>query len=198
MLFPEFTWSMHTQEKVMYLTFDDGPVPDATPLVLEYLNHYKAKATFFCVGENVTRYPEILRQVLDQGHAVGNHTFHHLDGWKTTYQDYMKDVEKCQQVLDPHYQRHGKPLMRPPYGRMKRRQWRALNQQFQIVMWNVLSGDFSKKIDAYTCLDKGIRHSKAGSVVLFHDSVKTIDKLKSVLPSFLEHFHSRGFTFQRL
>ncbi len=197
-LFPSFIWSQPTPEKVLYLTFDDGPVPEATPMVLDYLNQYEAKATFFCVGDNVTRYPELIRQVVDDGHTVGNHTFHHLDGWKTTKQDFMLDVKMCQQVLDQYYQCDGKPLMRPPYGRLKRAQWKTLNQQFQIVMWNVLSGDFSKKIDASTCLKQSIRYSQSGSVVLFHDSIKTIDKLKSVLPNFLRHFSQLGFKFQRL
>jgi peptidoglycan/xylan/chitin deacetylase (PgdA/CDA1 family) len=198
MLFPGFIWNQPGQDKVLYLTFDDGPVPEATPLVLKYLDQYRAKATFFCVGENVTRYPGILNQVVAGGHAVGNHTFHHLNGWKTPRQDFMRDVRKCQQVLDRYYHRAGKPLMRPPYGRLKRGQWKALNKQFQIVMWNVLTGDFSEKIDAQTCLDKSIRYSSSGSVILFHDSVKTIDKLTSVLPDFLSHFSRLGFTFKPL
>ena len=197
-LFPSFIWKKPASDKVLYLTFDDGPIPEATPLVLSYLKEYEAKATFFCVGDNVARYPEILHQVLEQGHSIGNHTFHHLDGWKTPLKVFLDDVNKCQQVIDQHYHGMGRPMMRPPYGRLKRKQWKALNQNYRIVMWNVLSGDFSKNIDASTCLKKSIQYSRAGSVVLFHDSIKTIDKLKSVLPSFLKHFSQLGFTFQPL
>lgn len=198
LLFPQFLWNKPAKGKEVYLTFDDGPIPEATPMILDYLREFEARATFFCVGENVDRYPEIFRQVVEQGHSVGNHTYHHLNGWKTPNRKFLQDVLKCQEVMASYYTRQGKPLMRPPYGRIKPKQWRTLKKDYEIVMWDVLSGDFSSKIDSTACLNQSIRHSKIGSIVLFHDSVKTINKLKTVLPGYLDHFSRLGFTFQAL
>ncbi len=197
-LFPGFIWNKPTDDKVVYLTFDDGPVPQATPVVLDYLSEFNARATFFCVGENVIRYPEVLKQVITQGHSVGNHTHHHLNGWSTPVQDYLQDVEHCQQALNPYLAADFKPMMRPPYGRILPKQWRNLAADYQLVMWDVLSGDFSGRIDATTCLKQSIRFTRPGSIVLFHDSIKTIEKLKAVLPAFLKHFSQRGFSFKQL
>jgi peptidoglycan/xylan/chitin deacetylase (PgdA/CDA1 family) len=197
-IFPQFTWHKHDAENEIYITFDDGPVPEATPVILQYLKEYNARATFFCVGENISRYPEIFRKLVEEGHSAGNHTYHHLNGWKTSQREYLDDVADCQKVLDPIYSRKGKPLMRPPYGRIKRKQWRALVGQYQIVMWDVLSGDFSNSVSTSTCLNKSIRYSKPGSIVLFHDSLKTIDKLRIVLPGFLKHFSQLGYSFPPL
>ena len=197
-LFPQFTWKKRNASNEIYITFDDGPVPEATPLVLHYLKEYDARATFFCVGENVKRYPEIFHQIIAEGHSVGNHTFHHLNGWKTSSKEFLDDVEKCQKVIAPHCSWDDKPLMRPPYGRLKRSQWKKLRNHYQIIMWDVLSGDFSSAIDTGTCLNKSIKYAKAGSIVLFHDSVKTIDKIKKVLPAFLRHFNQLGYSFRPL
>ncbi|GJM30277.1 MAG: polysaccharide deacetylase [Cyclobacteriaceae bacterium] len=197
-VFPQFCWNKSTGENVVYLTFDDGPVPEATPLVLRCLKDFKAKATFFCVGENVLRYPDIIQQILDEGHGIGNHTFKHLNGWSTSIKDYLKDVNRCQEILCPYQPVREKPLMRPPYGRLKPKQWQALVKEYEVVMWDVLSGDFSQSIDSNVCLEQSIRHTRAGSVVLFHDSVKTIDKLSLVLPRFLSHFSQLGYSFHSL
>jgi len=197
-MFPQFTWNKPHTKNEIYLTFDDGPVPEATPIVLQNLREYNAKATFFCVGENVTRYPDIFHQLIEEGHGIGNHTYHHLNGWKASNQEYLEDVANCQEVLDRLYSRKGKPLIRPPYGRLKREQWRALVDHYQIIMWDVLSGDFSNAVSSSSCLTKSIRYSKPGSIVLFHDSSKTIDKLKIVLPGFLSHFSRLGYSFQPL
>ena len=198
LVFPQFTWSKKNAKNEIYLTFDDGPVPEATPMVLQYLRDYNARATFFCVGENVTRYPEIFQQIVEEGHSIGNHTFHHLNGWKVTTREYLDDVEDCQKVLRLLDHRKDKPLMRPPYGRLKRNQWKALTGHYQIIMWDVLSGDFSSAVSSSSCLSKSIRYSKPGSIVLFHDSVKTIDKLQTVLPGYLSHFSRLGCSFQPL
>lgn len=196
--FPNFSWQKSRNKKIIYLTFDDGPVPTATPLVLSYLRQFEAHATFFCVGENISRHPEVFHQVLDAGHSVGNHTYHHLNGWRTSTNIFLKDVVKCHKVLYPHLKIETKPLMRPPYGRLKRKQWRTLIKEYEIVMWDVLSGDFSEKIDPTTCLEKTIQYTQNGSIVLFHDSFKTAQKLKEVLPRFLEHFSKLGYSFQGL
>jgi len=193
--FPKFTWKKSPINKVIHLTFDDGPVLEATPLVLDYLRAFNARATFFCVGENIVKHPDIFHQVLKEGHSVGNHTYHHLNGWRTSNHRFLKDVTKCQELLSPPREIEAKPLMRPPYGRLKRKQWRALIKEYDIVMWDVLSGDFSVKIDTATCLKKTIRYTKNGSIVLFHDSVKTVHKLREILPKFLAHFSQLGYSF---
>lgn len=195
LVFPKFIWYKSTKEKVIYLTFDDGPVPEATPQVLDCLREFGALATFFCVGENIEKNPEVFHRVLNEGHRVGNHTYHHLNGWKASSEEFLDDVARCQNLLNPYRQSSNKPLMRPPYGRLKKKQWQALLEQYEIVMWDVLSGDFSNKVDAGVCLKKSIRHTRSGSIVLFHDSVKTIDKLILVLPGFLRHFTQLGYWF---
>ena len=197
-VFPKFSWKKSRRNKVIHLTFDDGPVPEATLLVLDCLRQFEARATFFCVGENIAKYPEVFQQVRKEGHSVGNHTYHHLNGWYTPTDVFLNNVEKCQELINPHQETNSKPLMRPPYWRLKRKQWRPLIKDYDIVMWDVLSGDFSEKIDATTCLKKTIQYTKNGSIVLFHDSVKTVHKLKAILPKFLEHFSQLGYSFQRL
>jgi len=197
-LLPKFVWHGNSKGKNIYLTFDDGPVPAATLKVLDWLKQYQAKATFFCVGENVQRYPSVVEKVIAEGHALGNHTFRHLNGWDTNGADYLEDVARCQEVLAPYASNSSKPLMRPPYGRLTPTQWRPLVKEYQVIMWDVLSGDFSAKIDSQQCLEKSIQYTKPGSIVLFHDSVKTVEKLSLVLPRFLEHFTGLGYTFRTL
>lgn len=190
-LFPNFTWRIPTQEKVLYLTFDDGPIPEVTPWVLEQLAAYNAKATFFCVGENIKKHPEVFQQVVDQGHAVGNHTYHHLNGWATDNIPYFHDVRhganKVQTVL-----------FRPPYGRLKPKQAQFLSRHYRIVMWDVLSGDFDASISPEQCLENVVNNANPGSIVVFHDSLKTEGKLSYVLPKVLEHFAALGYQFGHL
>lgn len=197
-VYPKFCWRRQPENNTIYLTFDDGPVPEATPTILNYLRSYQAKATFFCVGENVSKYQGIFQQLLEEGHRVANHTYHHLNGWDSTAENYLKDVDMCQALLSPFQGKGKKPMMRPPYGRLRRAQWRVLVKEYEIVMWDVLSGDFSKKINADRCLEKTIKYTKSGSIVLFHDSTKTIEKLESVLPAYLKHFTELGYSFQPL
>ncbi len=190
-LMPALTWRQPTDEKILYLTFDDGPIPEVTPWVLETLRAYAAKATFFCVGDNVQKHPEVFRKVLAEGHSVGNHTFNHLNGWKTDTKTYLDNVAQCSRVLDSR-------LFRPPYGRLKLRQMQALKKDFRIVMWDVLSGDFSQKLSPEDCLQQVRRHARPGSIVVLHDSLKAERNLRWVLPRVLEGFRERGYQFEAI
>ena len=190
-LFPNFTWRIPTKEKVLYLTFDDGPIPQVTPWVLEQLAAYDAKATFFCVGDNINKHPEVFQQVRAAGHAVGNHTYNHLNGWLTDNIPFFHNV------------RHGanlthSVLFRPPYGRLKRKQAQFLQRHYRIVMWDVLSGDFDPTISPEQCLHNVIDNAQEGSIVVFHDSLKAEDKLRYVLPKVLQYFATEGYTFEKL
>ena len=185
------TWQMPGDGKSLYLTFDDGPYPETTPFILDVLGNYKAKATFFCVGENVERHPEIYRQYLDGGHAVGNHAWDHPRGWETETNDYLENVRKCSKVVKS-------TLFRPPYGKMTRSQQKALRNDYEIIMWTVLSRDYDLNIDAETCLGKTWKYTRPGAIVLFHDSRKTIDKLKFVLPEYIQRAADSGYIFKTI
>lgn len=199
-LYPELTWSRYTHEKKIYLTFDDGPIPELTEWVLEVLKEYDAKATFFCVGDNVRKHPNIFAKVIDDGHQVGNHTFNHLVGWKTPLKTYLENTQQCQYMLKNVYDEasQSKPLFRPPHGRITKPQIRSLLQCYEIVMWDVLSGDFSPHLSKQKCLNKTINYTKSGSVVVFHDNVKAAQNLKYVLPRYLKHFKEKGYSFEKL
>lgn len=190
-LFPNFTWRIPTEEKVLYLTFDDGPIPEVTPWVMEQLEKFRAKATFFCVGDNIRKYPNVFEQVLAAGHAVGNHTFNHLNGWATENIPYFHNV------------RHGASmvhsmLFRPPYGHLKPKQAQFLQRHYRIVMWDVLSGDFDPAISGEQCLHNVVDNAQRGSIIVFHDSIKAEEKLRYTLPLVLEHFAERGYRFEAL
>ncbi len=190
-MWPAYTWSVPTAERVMYLTFDDGPIPEVTPWVLDTLRPFGAKATFFCVGDNVLRHPEVYAQVLAEGHAVGNHTFNHLNGWQTKRLTYLHNVRRCARVVDSR-------LFRPPYGRLLPGQHRFLKRHFRIIMWDVLSGDFDQAITPQRCLDHVLGHAGPGSIVVLHDSRKAEKNLRFVLPAVLQHFAGQGYRFEKL
>lgn len=190
-LFPNFVWRIPDAKGKLYLSFDDGPIPEVTSWVLDTLSEYDAKASFFCVGENVDRHPEIFQRILADGHTIGSHTHNHLSGWSTDNADYFKNARRCAQRVNS-------SLFRPPYGRMTRSQASFLQRHYQVIMWDVLSGDFDPEISADRCLDNVIQASQDGSIIVFHDSVKTIDKLEYVLPRVLEHFSSLGYEFENL
>jgi len=193
MLWPGYVWRRPTGEKVLYLTFDDGPIPEVTPWVLSVLAAYGAQATFFCVGDNVRRHPGVFARVLAAGHAVGNHTFNHLNGWQTDYKTYLRNTALCQQQLG------GPPrLFRPPHGRMTRRQAAALRRDYQLVMWDVLSADFDRRLSPDTCLRNTLRGARSGSIVVFHDSLKARPNLEYALPRLVAHFAERGYAFKAL
>jgi peptidoglycan/xylan/chitin deacetylase (PgdA/CDA1 family) len=199
-LYPQLTWSKYSAEKVIYLTFDDGSVPDYTEWVLSQLAVYQAKATFFCVGDNIRKHPKIFQKVLESGHSVGNHTFNHLNGWKTEKEKYIQNVVECQEIMSKHlsYSSTQKPLFRPPYGRITKEQIKVLLPHYEIIMWDVLSGDYSKEISPEICLKKSIQHTENGSIVVFHDSPKAAKNLHYALPRFLEYFLEKGYSFKGL
>lgn len=190
-LFPNFYWKTPTTENVLYLTFDDGPIPDVTPWVLDQLETYNAKGTFFCVGDNVKRHDDIFQQILEQGHTVGNHTNNHLNGWGTDNIQYFHNVRTCARLVKS-------DLFRPPYGRLMPKQAQFLQRHYKIIMWDVLSGDFDPAISKDQCLSNVISKAKEGSIIVFHDSLKAFDKLQFVLPKVLQHFSDLGYRFEAL
>jgi peptidoglycan/xylan/chitin deacetylase (PgdA/CDA1 family) len=190
-IYPSLTWRMPVDEKKIYLSFDDGPHPVATPFVLDQLKEYGAKASFFCIGKNVLAYPDIFQRILQEGHTVGNHTQHHLNGWKLSNDEYMADIKDAQTHIHS-------TLFRPPYGRIKRSQLKQLQSQhpqWQTIMWDVLSADFDTNITEEACLAYVLYHTKPGSIVVFHDSTKAWDRMSYALPKVLAHFAAAGYTF---
>jgi peptidoglycan/xylan/chitin deacetylase (PgdA/CDA1 family) len=190
-LFPNFTWRIPERGKILYLTFDDGPIPEVTTWVIQQLRQYRAQATFFCVGENVSKHPAIYQQLVEEGHALGNHTYNHLNGWASDNVPYFLNVRRCAHLVPSQ-------LFRPPYGRLMPKQAEFLQQHYRIVMWDVLSGDFDENISREQCLTNVLNYAKKGSIIVFHDSLKAWDKLQYVLPKVLEHFSSKGYIFKRL
>lgn len=197
-LYPDLLWHMPRNSKTIYLTFDDGPIPEVTPRVLEILKHWNARATFFCVGENVHKHPAVLKQVLEQGHRLGNHTYHHLKGTRAATQTYLQNVEKCKQSLEACLPDKQQLLFRPPYGLFTKAQRNALAGEYRLVMWDVLSADYDAALSPETCLRKSIRYTRPGSIIVFHDSLKAWERLAWVLPRYLEHFSRKGYTFAAL
>ncbi len=195
-VYPQFLWKIPISEKVIYLTFDDGPIPEVTEYVLSQLAHYQAKATFFCIGDNVRKHPEIFQKLIEGGHSIGSHTFNHLNGWKSGNLDYIENFEKCTQLLTEKKVKNN--LFRPPYGRIKKAQAVEILKTHSVVMWDVLSGDFSQELSPETVLKKSIRYTENGSIVVFHDSLKARRNLEYALPRYLEHFSGKGFVFKSL
>jgi peptidoglycan/xylan/chitin deacetylase (PgdA/CDA1 family) len=193
LMFPEYVWSFGRKEKKIYLTFDDGPHPEATVFVLDELKKYDAKATFFCIGKNVVAHPEIYARILQEGHATGNHTNNHLNGWKETDADYLKNIREAAKSIQT-------SLFRPPYGRITRFQAKQVMEKFQydIIMWSVLSGDFDIHLSPEDCWKKVQGSTGAGDIVVFHDSEKAMKRLRYVLPRLLEQFSSEGFGFEKI
>jgi peptidoglycan/xylan/chitin deacetylase (PgdA/CDA1 family) len=194
-IFSKYTWAIKSSAQVLYLTFDDGPHPTITPWVLDELKKWNAKATFFCIGKNVALYPDVYRRIVAEGHTVGNHTYNHLNGWKTDLKEYIDDIQKAAGIIRS-------SLFRPPYGRIKRKQANllhvAMGRSAEVVMWDVLSGDFDKKITEEQCLKNVINNIQKGSIVVFHDSDKAYKNLQYTLPLVLQQLAERGYTFERL
>ncbi|MFY0689431.1 MAG: polysaccharide deacetylase family protein [Cyclobacteriaceae bacterium] len=196
-LFPALTWEINSTAKTIFLTFDDGPNPDATSYVLNILDRFDAKATFFMLGENVEKYPELVLEVVSRGHTIGNHSYSHFDGWRLSNGKFFKDIEDGQNCLDQLNIGHRK-LFRPPYGRITWRQGHYLiNQGYEVIMWQLLSGDFFKELNL-TSARRALLSCGSGSIVVFHDSDKFLDRVKLLLPEFLEHFSVRGYSFEAI
>jgi peptidoglycan/xylan/chitin deacetylase (PgdA/CDA1 family) len=194
-LYPSLTWRIKEPGKTIYLTFDDGPHPTATNFVLDQLKEYNAKASFFCIGKNVAEHPSIYQRIINEGHSVGNHTYHHTNGWKVNDETYLKDIADASNLIQSN-------LFRPPYGRIKKSQVKKLqnpDSRLQtIVMWDVLSGDFDTDLTGETCLGYVLYHTKPGSIIVFHDSEKAWDRMKFALPKVLEHFSREGYECKAL
>ncbi|NIJ44817.1 peptidoglycan/xylan/chitin deacetylase (PgdA/CDA1 family) [Wenyingzhuangia heitensis] len=193
-IFNKWIWSFDTDKKEIYLTFDDGPIPTTTPWVLEQLSMYNAKATFFCIGDNIRKYPRIFNQITNKGHRVGNHTFNHLKGWKTNTNVYIQNVLKAEKKLETH---NNPKIFRPPYGKITNTQSKKLRKLgYQIIMWDVLSADFDQQLTAKNCTENVLKNVKNGSIIVFHDSQKAYPRLKETLPKVLEELSKKGFLFK--
>ena len=190
-IFKDLVWSINTDKKVIYLTFDDGPTPVVTNWVLNLLKQYNAKATFFCLGKNVANEPELYHRIIEEGHVVGNHTYNHFNGWKTKNKAYFSNIDKAQKVIQS-------PFFRPPYGKITNSQIAHLKPNFKLIMWDILSGDFDLSISPEKCAENVLKNAKKGSIVVFHDSIKAENNLKVALPKTLEYFSKLGFSFDVL
>lgn len=204
-LYPKRIWSLSKGEKDIYLTFDDGPIPVVTPWVLETLKSFEAKAIFFCIGKNVLENPEIFRQILRDGHTVGNHTQNHLNARNTKTDIYIDNVLKAQESLEETAEKeysktiHEQILFRPPYGKLSFSKAKKLQKKgYKIVMWDVLSGDFDQTLTKEKCLENVLKNTKNGSIIIFHDSIKAEKKLRYALPKVLTHFSEKGFSFKAI
>ena len=194
-LMPSRLWRIPNQENKLFLTFDDGPLPGLTDWLLDVLASKKVKATFFCVGQNIKRYPELFRRIIDEGHAIGNHTFNHLNGFETPKDIYLKNIE----ITDDIIQQMGKQtdLFRPPYGKLKYTQRKELKEK-RIVMWDVLSKDYLMTLDPEEVLVSTINATESGSIIVFHDNWKAERNMKYAVPRFIDHFQAQGFSFEKI
>ncbi|MGB8703587.1 MAG: polysaccharide deacetylase family protein [Gillisia sp.] len=200
---PSLVWNIPNAKNTLYLSFDDGPIPEVTPWVLKMLKKYDAKATFFCIGENVKKHPEVFQEIISAGHRIGNHTYNHLNGWNTSTEDYFLNFQKAEEILQQEIRksesRFSNELFRPPYGKIKPAQIKRIQKYgHKIVMWEVISGDFDANLSAEECYKNVIGNCKSGSIVVFHDSLKAEKNLRSVLPEVLEFYKQKGFSFKTI
>ena len=184
-------WRMDKKEPTIYLTFDDGPIPELTEWVLDVLKEYQIKATFFCVGDNIVKNPSIFQRIKSEGHQVGNHTFNHMKGWKVKNTMYVENTERCQELTKTN-------LFRPPYGRIKKSQYKILAKNYKVVFWDVLSYDYDRLTSSKKCLDNSIKYTRNGSIIVFHDNIKAQKNLKFALPQYIEHFLKLNYKFATL
>ncbi|MBG6186443.1 polysaccharide deacetylase family protein [Flavobacterium sp. CAN_S2] len=194
-IFSNYTWDVSNAGNTVYLTFDDGPIPEVTDWVLAELKKHGFKATFFSIGENITKYPEIFKKVISEGHSIGNHTYNHLNGWNTSTEDYIENVARCEEAIGKNTNQNLKSkLFRPPYGKIKTAQSKAIQKLgYKIIMWDVLSADFDTTISREQCLDNVLSNVKPGSIIVFHDSQKAFKNLEYVLPKTLAFLKEKKF-----
>ncbi len=201
-MFPNHVWDIATVNKELYLTFDDGPTPEITNWTLDILDQYHAKASFFCIGDNVKKYPSIFKRILSKGHAIGNHTQNHFKGWSTKTQHYLDNVKKAEATINTLLDNENMArvsLFRPPYGQIKPQQSKKIRDLgYQIIMWDVLSFDWEKGVSEAQCLNNIISKSKPGSIIVFHDSLKASKNMMYALPKVLAFFSNQGFIFKPL
>ncbi|PLX18272.1 MAG: polysaccharide deacetylase family protein [Marinilabiliales bacterium] len=190
-IFRDLTWHFAGKEDELFLTFDDGPTPEITPWILSVLKEYDAKATFFCIGGKVERFPELYNQIVDDGHSIGNHGYLHMNGWRTGTEKYVRNVERAACFINSN-------LFRPPYGRIRPKQISMLKQHFKIIMWDVISRDYDNDISGEECLENVLDYTESGSIIVFHDNLKAEKNLKYTLPKFLEHFTKQNYTFNSI
>lgn len=199
-IFRNYVWDIPTKEKIVYLTFDDGPTPEITEWVLLQLKKYDAKATFFSIGNNIEKHPEIFKSILQEGHAIGNHTYNHLNGWQTKQVSYINDCKRCEEQIIL-YKKDNKQskLFRPPYGKIKTGQTTQLIESgYKIIMWDVLSADFDHSITQEKCLKNVISNVNKGSIIIFHDSLKGFKNLEYVLPKTLDFLKKEGYKLEAI
>ena len=202
-IFPNYVWDFSSKEKTIYLTFDDGPTPEITTWTLDLLNKYNAKATFFCIGNNIEKHPDIFKIILENGHSIGNHTHNHLKGWQIDTETYLQNIEQAQSVIDFHLLNNKhlgiEKLFRPPYGQIKPTQAKSLIKMgYKVIMWSVITFDWEQSIPKEKCLENVIKNASEGNIIVFHDSIKASKNMMYALPKALEHFSKKGYTFKAI
>jgi peptidoglycan/xylan/chitin deacetylase (PgdA/CDA1 family) len=197
-LYPECIWNAPSESNTLYLTFDDGPQPEITTFVLDTLSTYNAKATFFCVGKNIEKHPLLFQRIIKEHHSIGNHTYDHVNGWKTENSKYYENIELCRNSLLENAQHLRTNLFRPPYGKLTPAQYKKLKNEHRIVMWDVLSYDYDLSINPNKVLQNVLDYAENGSIIVMHDSLKAKPKVEYALPLILEHFSNKGFRFAAL
>ncbi len=195
--YKQYRWSFPTEEKVVYLTFDDGPTPEITSWVMDQLDKYQAKATFFLVGDQVRRYPGLVHELIDQGHAIGNHTQSHVDGWQMGLKPYLREFLRCKRSIMEYTGRQTR-LFRPPYGRLTHTKAKYIARDHDIIMMDVIAGDFDRSLSAKDCVQNVISKTQRGSIVVMHDSQKAWPRLEHALVPILAHFYEQGFRFETI
>jgi peptidoglycan-N-acetylglucosamine deacetylase len=211
LFFSNLIWRINTNAKELFLTFDDGPIPGPTEFVLDTLNTYNAKATFFCIGDNISKHPDLFNRIVQNGHGIGNHTFNHLRGWGTSTEKYVDNVMQCEQEIEFHkratineqpsttdQKTQNKKLFRPPYGRIRGKQINQLKDSYSIIMWDVLTSDYSRSLTPQKCLAGSVKATRPGSIIVFHDSLKAEKNMSYALPKYLDHFSNLGFSFKAI
>mgnify|MGYP003575584722 CR=1 FL=1 len=200
-LFSRYTWDIPNKENKIYLTFDDGPIPEVTEWVLDLLKREEIKATFFCIGDNIKKNAEIFKRVIAEDHAVGNHTFNHLKGWDFSTEEYIENTILCEQTItwETEIRNQKSKIFRPPYGKIKFSQSRKLRKMgYKIIMWDVLSVDYDKNITPKECLKNIINNTVSGSIIVCHDSIKAFANLEYALPKAIEYLKNKGFVFEKI
>jgi peptidoglycan/xylan/chitin deacetylase (PgdA/CDA1 family) len=197
-IYPDAVWHAERDKKQIYLTFDDGPVPVVTDYVLDLLAQFEVKATFFCVGENVKKHPDIFKRLIREGHGIGNHTYNHLNGWRVDEDIYLKNIQACTDIFQLAGYESNHMFFRPPYGKIRRKTIKKLQGNYKIIMWDVLPYDFSDKVDADRCLSKSIKYTKNGSIIIFHDNLRTFETLKLIISQFIATMKEKNYEFCKI